>query len=590
MPFPAKRWLLPDREDSRGFARVSIVERLLSARGVRSDEDRAAFFNPVLTTLQHPSAMHGMAEAARAVTEALRAKRRIGIYGDYDVDGVMATAILWHMIRAIEPGTEVVTYVPHRRKEGYGLNADALQKLAADGVQTLVTVDCGVSAIEEARLAQELGLELVVTDHHDLAAGGEIPVARAVVHPRLPSEQRFGELCGAGVAWKLAWMIAAEWTGIGPGGRLPKVLQTKLLNLLPLAAVGTVADVMPLLGENRAIVREGLRLLQQTGIVGFDELLPAARMSPAELNGAAADAEKVAFRLSPRINACGRMGHAEDAVELFTTADRARARELVKLLERLNEQRRADGGLIAEEARRRVLEQWGDRKPRGIVLCDDEWNLGIVGIVCSKLVDEFACPAILITRDVREGSDLYKGSGRSLAGIDLHAVLGRCAEHLAGHGGHAMAAGVQLRRDQIDAFTQAFVREVDALLPPEIEQKPLLPVDCACTLDELDLPTVQEFEQLAPFGRGNPKPTILIEDAVVTQTRVFGRSDTHLELVLKQGARFQRIQWWDGARHAGDIRRDTVVDVVIETKLRTDRLAEIDAKLLDIRLKGVRPR
>jgi single-stranded-DNA-specific exonuclease len=589
MQFPAKRWVVAEGSGGRGATRTgAIVDRLLAARGIATAEERQAFFNPVLTTLQHPSAMHGMTEAARAICEAILSKRRIGIYGDYDVDGVMATAILWHMIRAVAPSTQLVTYVPHRRKEGYGLNADALHKLAADGVRTLVTVDCGVSAIEEARLARELGLELVVTDHHDLAPGGAIPVARAVVHPRLPSEQRFGELCGAGVAWKLAWSIAAEWTGTGPGAKLPKVLSSRLLSLLPLAAVGTVADVMPLLGENRAIVREGLSLLYATGIVGINELLPAARMSRDDLQGAAPDAEKVAFRLSPRINACGRMGHASDAVELFTTADPARARELVKLLERLNEQRRADGGLIAAEARRRVLAQCGGRKPRGIVLCDDEWNLGIVGIVCSKLVDEFACPAILITRDVREGSDLYKGSGRSLAGIDLHAVLGRCSPHLVGHGGHAMAAGVQVRKEQLEAFREAFVREVDLLLPPEDEQKPLLAVDCACTLGELDISTVQEFERLAPFGRGNPKPSILIEAAVVTQARVFGRGDTHLELVVKQaaGARdaFLRVQWRGAAQHAESFPKGTRVDLVVELGLNTfRRLAEVEARLVDIR-------
>ena len=585
--FPAKRWLLPNREDPRATARVSVIERLLRARGVESPDDRAAFFNPILTTVQHPLAMHGMDAAARMICEALRHGRRLAIYGDYDADGVMATAILWHMMRAVAPGTEVATYVPHRRKEGYGLNAEALRELAAQGVEVLVTVDCGVSAIEEARLAAELGLELIVTDHHDLHASGAIPEARVVVHPRLESEQRFGELCGAGVAWKLAWAIAAEWTGTAAGSRLPKLLSARLLSLLPLAAVGTIADVMPLLGENRAIVREGLRLLHQTGIVGMDALLEGARLSRGDLRESGVEAEQIAFRLAPRINACGRMGHAKDAIELFTTADAARSRTLAAELEALNERRRADGSVIAEEARALVLAQSGPRKPRGIVLWNDSWNLGIVGIVCSKLVDEFACPAILITRDEKEGSDLYRGSGRSLHGIDLHEVLGRCAEHLVGHGGHAMAAGIQLRESQLEAFRDAFVGETDALLPAEEEQRPVLPVDCACSLAELDIPTVQGFESLAPFGRGNPKPTILVEGAVVTQTRIFGKSDTHLELVLKQGGRFQRVQWWDGARHAGHFRKDTRVDVVIETKLRSPRLAEIDARLVDIRMAEV---
>lgn len=585
MQFPAKRWVLMGA-DGRERGR-SIVDRLLSARGVPEGPGRDRFLHPELKQLQRPADMHGMREAAEALCEAVRARRSIAIYGDYDVDGVMATAIVWHMLRTLDPAVKVRTYVPHRIEEGYGLNAEALRSLRAEGVETVVTVDCGVSAIDEARLARELGLELVITDHHELRATGEVPVARAVVHPRLPSSQRFGELCGAGVAWKLAWMLGEVWCG---SERQPERFRNQLLALLPLAAVGTIADVVPLLGENRVIVARGLAAIGRTGVAGMDALLEAARVDPT-----AADPEKIAFRLAPRINACGRMGHAEQAVELFTTADRDRAAQIARGLGELNEERRKQERSIFEEALAK-LDAIGatrnGRKPRGIVLHDEHWNLGIVGIVCSKLVDLHACPVVLITRN----KDAYKGSGRSVRGIELHRVLESCSTHLTGFGGHAMAAGVHLAGEaEIERFRDSFVSACDRLLPPEDEQKPPVEVDCACVLSDIaSVPVATEIEQLAPFGRDNRKPVFLVEDAVITQARVFGKTSPavpepqHLELVIRQNAggrdTFMRVQWWGAAAHAPRFPKGSRVDLVVEIGLSTfGRQAEVEAKLIDIR-------
>ena len=583
MQFPAKRWIRPrPREGSEG-----LLDRLFEGRGLRSLDEREAFCRPSLKQLQDPEAIHDMGEAAEAICDALHAGRRLAIYGDYDVDGIMATAILWHMIRAIAPSAPVRTYVPHRIEEGYGLNREALDALGGEGIQTVVTVDCGVSAIHEAKHARDIGLELVITDHHELHPSHEVPVARAVVHPRLSGEQRFGDLCGAGVAWKLAWMVAERWCG---SKRLPKVLQERLLTLLPLAAIGTVADVVPLLGENRVIVARGLTLARTTGIAGLDALLDSARAADV------VDAEQIAFRVAPRLNACGRMGHPEEAVELLTTADRRRAEEIVSRLEDLNADRKKEENRILETALAQLGVQLGVQldgqlspgaRPRGIVLCDDSWNLGVVGIVCSKLVDLYACPVILFTRN----KDVYKGSGRSVDGVELHKVLAACKEHLVGFGGHAMAAGVTASGpDAIARFREAFVREVDALLPPSDEQRPPLAIDSLCELGELDIATVQEIDQLAPFGRENRKPALLIEGVEVTQVRPFGKAGAvrHLELAVRKPwrgqQRFLRIQWWDGAKHAGSIEKGMRLDLVIEAGLDRFRGGiEPNARLLDLR-------
>jgi single-stranded-DNA-specific exonuclease len=579
MEFPAKRWIRPR---PRAHAEL-LLDRLFEARGLCSMEAREAFCRPNLKQLQEPEAMHGMTEAADAICEGLRAGKRIAIYGDYDVDGIMATATLWHMLKVIAPTTPVRTYVPHRIEEGYGLNREALSALRADGIDTIITVDCGVSAIDEAKHARAIGLELIITDHHELHSSHEVPIARAVVHPRLGGAQTFGDLCGAGVAWKLAWMIAERWCG---SDRLPKVFADRLLSLLPLAAIGTVADVVPLLGENRVIVARGLTLARSTGIAGLDALLEAARA------GDVVDAEQIAFRVAPRLNACGRMGHPEEAVELLTTADRRRAAEIVAKLEDLNADRKTEENRIFEEALARVEARFGaGNRPRGIVLADETWNLGVVGIVCSRLVDRFACPAILFTRN----KDVYKGSGRSVAGVELHSVLATCADHLVGFGGHAMAAGMSAADlDQIDRFTDAFTREVDALLPPAEEQRPPLGIDASCEIGELDIATVQAIDQLAPFGRENRKPALLLESAKLTQIRPFGKAGAvrHLELVVSQPRfgrdSFLRIQWWDGARHAESLEKGMILDLVIEPGLDRFRgKVEPNARLVDLAVAAV---
>jgi len=633
MQFPAKRWIRPDARrrvpqtapaghlsgrvstvvavdlsdsgacegagDGAGDGAwgASLLDQLLHARGVVDADARAAFFQPTLKQLQHPWDLHDMTKAVNALHAAITAGKRVAIYGDYDVDGVMATTILWHALRAVRADAAIRTYIPHRRKEGYGLNADAIHRLADEGVELIVTVDCGVSAVDEAAIAAERGVELVLTDHHNLRADGAVPSALAVVHPRVGNTHAFGDLCGAAVAWKFAWALFYEAAGCSREGRLPEKFRNALLRLLPLAAVGTIADVMPLLGENRAIVAEGLPWIKRTDIEGFDGLLKRTRVV-APSSTTPIDAETIAFRFAPGINAAGRMQHAEDAVELFTTARGARVDELVRVLAELNEQRKVDSAAIHLAAREnwlsRICSASTSTNPEAaIVLWDDHWNLGIVGIVCSKLVDEFARPTILLTRDVHEGSEYFKGSGRSVAGIDMHAALSRCAHTLVSYGGHAMAAGIKVHESRLDEFRIAFCDAVRSMLPHDSEPRPELVIDAVARVDAFELSAIQTIDRLQPFGRGNPRPLVLVEDLEVTQVRPLGRDGKHLELVtrveLHGQLRHLTAKWWRSAEYQKFVQVGARIDLVVEPSVSQFRgIAEVSLTVVDLEIRSSR--
>ena len=594
MRFPTKRWLMR-RGNGAGDAPAALFDRILALRGIEGD-GRRAFLEPSLLTLGYPTEMPGMRAAADAFVEAVRKGRPIAIYGDYDVDGVMASTILWHLAGALGAEPPQV-YIPHRIEEGYGLNRGALERLKADGAELVVTVDCGVASPDEAAYARELGLDLVITDHHEPRGDGRLPEARAVVHPRVGDAAGFGELCGAAVAWKFAWMTLEVWHGIArersdepQRARLPDAHKRALLHWLALAAVGTVADIVPLVGENRTIVAKGLPLIHLTGNAGMDALLDEARLA-----GARVDAEAVAFQLAPRINAAGRMQHASLAAELFTSADRAQAAGRARELTRLNDERRRRDKEIFDDALARVEVKTPRAEgalPRGIVLWDDRtdggWSLGIVGIVCSKLVERFACPTILLTRS----HDGFRGSGRSIEGVDLHGVLESCREHLTHFGGHAMAAGMGVADEEALArFERAFIGHCDAELARLGEQKLALAIDAEASIGELDLETAVRLEELAPFGRDNPRPAILVRGVEVTKVEAMGREGAHLSLHVRDGGardgRFLRLVRFKAAEWIGAIGKGSRVDLVLELKINEFRgKREVEGTLLDLAPEG----
>ncbi|MBL9119487.1 MAG: single-stranded-DNA-specific exonuclease RecJ [Phycisphaerae bacterium] len=558
-----------------------LIGRLLAARGVDPDR-RVAFFKGALTELERPWERSDLTAVANALLTAIRSGQSIAIYGDYDVDGITAASILWHAVRAIDADVRVRTYVPHRMEEGYGLNADAIRSLAAEGVRFIITVDCGITAVAEAEVAASLGVDLVITDHHRMRDDGTLPRAKAIAHPGLPGrEHRCAECCGAMVAWKVAWALFDLEAGSPEGHRLPEVYRQRLSSLLSLAALGTVADVMPLVGENRAVVKHGLAGIRKTGIEGINALLSLGDV------GKDVDSETVGFRLAPRLNAVGRLGSAEAAVRLLTTASGEECRAIVRELDQLNEERRRTERAIYEQASQLARERGmhhDDR--RAIVLWHPEWHAGVVGIVCQRLVEAFGRPTILL----QELEGICKGSGRSIHGFSLVEAIRDCGETPLKSGGHDHAAGITLERSRMEIFAEAFISFATSRLRVE-DLVPVISIDTEAVFAELDLGAVLEAEQLAPFGRGNPRPAILVRDVEVTAPpRLMGKEGKHLMLRLKQGRgaqeRFLKAKWWDAKAHAALLRPGVRLDVVIEPKVDRYLGAEgVEAEIRDARVR-----
>jgi single-stranded-DNA-specific exonuclease len=561
--------------DAGGLA--PLVREILFRRGVTGAA--RGFLEPSLKDLHDPSLIPDLDKAAARVLAALRAKEQVVIYGDYDVDGVTATAILFHTFAAIAPGADVRTYVPHRLEEGYGLNCDAITELARGGARVIVSVDCGITALEPALTARAAGVDLIITDHHNPPASmADLPDAFAVVHPRRPdSTYPFGELCGAGVAYKLAWRLATLAAG---GDRTTPDLRDLLIQLLALTSLGVIADVVPLVGENRVIARHGLSRIKHSPLIGLRALVEASGLGGENVN-----AEQVGFQLAPRLNASGRMGHARDAVELFTRADEARAAEIAGMLSKQNEERRKTERRIFEQAAE-LAERSGmtgaDR--RAIVLAHEEWHPGVVGIVCSRLVEKYGRPTILMQRH----DGLCHGSGRSIDGFSLHAGLEGCKHHLVSFGGHDMAAGLKLREDNLDAFIEAFVSHANDRIAPE-DLVATLDFDCAASLGALDGTTVAQLDRLAPFGRENPPVRLHLSGLrVVYGPDVFGKENKHLSVRAVDAATARgspvRLFGWNWAEHRDRFRIGTSFDAIVVPRLNTwNGRTSVECEMLDIR-------
>lgn len=555
-------------------APAALADRVLAARGLDDATEGGSFLNPSLRLLHDPSLMPGLDRAAERLLAAVRRGEPIAIYGDYDVDGVSATAILFHALRAIDPRADVRTYVPHRLDEGYGLNDAALRRLASEGARVIVSVDCGVTAVEPARAAADAGADLIITDHHEPRGDGVLPDAHAIVHPRLPgSAYPFGDLCGAGVAFKVAWRLCSLASG---GGRVREDRRALLVELLALAALGAVADVVPLLGENRVIARFGLATLKRSAIVGVRALVEASG-----LGGARVDSEDVGYILGPRLNACGRMGHARDAVELFTTATPDRAAEIARALTRLNDERRAAEARIVDQAAAMAADA-GMTGPdrRAIVLAHPEWHAGVLGIACSRLVGRFHRPVILMQTQGGE----CRGSGRSVEGFSLHAALSRCASLLTRYGGHEMAAGLTLPEAALSEFAQAFIRDAgDRLAPEDLAGR--VTIDCDARLEELTPGAVARLELMAPFGQGNPRPAVRLRDVrVAAPPRALGSGGRHLALQLRQGPSLIRAVGWHWGVRAERLASGVRLDAVLAPKLSAwSGTVRVEPEILDVR-------
>ena len=504
-----------------------LAAMALCARGLDTPEKARAFLDAGRGRLLDPMGLRDMDRAAARVRRALDGGETIAVYGDYDVDGITATSLLTDFLR--REGGRVIPYIPDRMEEGYGLNREAIAALHARGVGLIVTVDCGITAVEEAGCAAGLGVDLVITDHHECKEA--LPAAAAVVDPRRPDcPYPFKHLAGVGVALKLVLAL---------GG--PDRAEELLERYADLAAIGTVADVMSLTGENRTIVRLGLAELRRTRRPGLKALLHEAGLDEKPLTSMA-----VGYTLAPRINASGRMGCAALAGELLLTGDRARGEELARRLCVLNRERQAIEADIFAQCLT-LVEALPRSRRHALVLAGRDWHQGVVGIVASRLAEKYACPAFMICLQDGKG----KGSCRSFAGFNLFAALEHCAPLLEGFGGHALAAGFTIREENIPAFAAAMNDYVLAATGGE-EMVSVLEVDGELERAELlTLEGVEGLDLLEPYGAGNPKPVFSLSGCLVSALSEVG-GGRHLKLKLAAGGRsFDAIFFSATAAEAG---------------------------------------
>lgn len=478
----------------------------LVRRGYRTPEEARAFLAADET--HPPEAFEAMDAVVEAVLGAVEAGRRITVHGDFDVDGVCATTILVSTLRELEADCDWL--IPDRIADGYGLSDGNVRKLAERGTGLILTADCGITAVEQVALAKELGMAVVVTDHHQ--AGSELPDC-PILHPGLDDGYPFDELCGTAVAWKLATALRKTATAGATD--------------LDLVALATVADLVPLVGENRALVKRGIEEVRRAQRPGIRALIDAAKCEPTRL-----DEGDLAFKLAPRINAAGRLYRADAGVELFLTADEERAAEIANELSRANGERRAaerEVMFAAEAAIRELPDEL--REAPGLVVAGEGWHPGVVGIVASRLVEKFHRPAVVISLEADGGG---RGSGRSIPGFDLLAGLEACADHLSGFGGHRAAAGLELEPGALDEFRAAFAAHAASVLAPE-DLVRTERIDAMVGGASLGLDLAEELRRLAPFGMGNPGVRLLVPGARVRDVRTMGEGK-HARFNLHSGS------------------------------------------------------
>ncbi len=532
------RWRLTDPPDPAVTAALAsalhippTLAALVAQRGYAAADDARTFLRPTLDQLTDPFAFRDMETAVHLVGEAVRAGTRILVHGDYDVDGQCAAALLTRVLRAA--GADVVPFVPHRVRDGYDFGPAGLAVAQAHGVGLVITCDCGTTALETVAAAQAAGIRVLVTDHHLASVTAPADAMVNPQHPECGSPSK--QLCGTGVAFKLVQALTGE---LGLPENLP-------YHFLELVALATVADVVPLTGENRVLVRFGLKALATSRWPGVRALVEAAGLSDTEFR-----AGHVGYVLAPRLNATGRIGDAMDGLRLLLTDDPAEAHVLAQQLEAQNAQRQAMDAVMLEEAVEDIERAVDLEREYGLVLARDGWHPGIIGLVASRLVERYARPTILVALVGDEG----RGSGRSIARFDLHGALAACAPHLARFGGHRMAAGLTVHRDRLAAFREAFNEVARSALTVD-DLVPTQRVDIVLSVDQLDGTLERLMRHLEPCGAGNPAPVLGIRSAAGRNARVVGTK--HLRFTLEDDSGriaaigfgwADRVQddWWSG--------------------------------------------
>ncbi|NMO78606.1 single-stranded-DNA-specific exonuclease RecJ [Niallia alba] len=509
-----KRWIkeeAPNKEKASELAEelkiAPLVASLLIKRGYYTTEEAKAFLFDDNNEFHDPFLLLGMNIAVERIKKAISNNESILIFGDYDADGVTSTTVMMKTLEDL--GANVQFYIPNRFTEGYGPNEGAFRYAKSIGVQLIITVDTGIAAVHEAQVAKELDIDLIITDHHE--PGPVLPEALAIIHPKIEgSKYPFRDLAGVGVAFKLSHALY---------GSVP-------LHLLPFAAIGTIADLVSLTGENRLLAKKGIKALQETNNIGLNALY---RQMNVEKN--AINEETIGFMLAPRINAIGRLGSADPAVELLSTDDPELAKELALEMEETNKERQAIVNQITEEAIEQVEQNYPLAENRVLIVGKEGWNPGVVGIVASRLVEKFYRPTIILSFDYEKG--VAKGSARSIEGFDLYQNLSTCRDILPHFGGHPMAAGMSLKIDDADVLRNNLNKLAFDQLTEE-DLVPLTKVDGSFSISDISIQSIEDMQMLAPFGVDNPKPKLTFCDLEVENMRKIGSNQNHLKILLKQ--------------------------------------------------------
>jgi len=568
-PTRPAHWILPKAPDEEAVRELAealslpeVVCRLLLIRGYASAEDAKLFLRPRLDMLHDPLKFLSMDKAVDRLARAVRDQELVFIHGDYDVDGISSTTLLTRAIRVL--GGKALPFIPRRIEDGYDLSDAGVDAAIAAGAKVVVTCDCGTSAVSPVARLCKAGIDVIVTDHH--LPGGELPDCLAILNPkRTGCGYPDKDLAAVGVAFKLALALARAL------GRN----ENFIWGMLDLVALATVADVAPLRGENRVFVRYGLKVLADTQNVGLRALIRAAGLSGKPLT-----AGRIGFILAPRLNAAGRLGHAIRGVELLLSENEHEANTIARELEELNNKRQELDHATLEQARERVLQLDLD-DTFGIVLADESWHPGVIGIVASRLVEEFGRPTVLIALSGDEG----KGSGRSISKFDLHGALGQSREFLLRFAGHRAAAGVTIARDKVNDFAARFNDVAKSLLTPE-DLVPEIRVDLEVNIDGMDERLESLFRHFEPFGIGNPSPVLLARNVTLAAPpRLVGKDG--LKVVLDTGTGSLDALGWGFAHRAAEFQAGSKVDIAF--RLERDEYrgqSYLQARIADIRLCG----
>lgn len=507
-----KKWQIfePDKnkiEEIKNKYKVNqLLATILANRNILKEEDIRLFLNPTRNDFYNPFLITDMDIAVNRIIKAIENKENITIYGDYDVDGITSITVLKSFLNDI--GVETNTYIPNRLIEGYGLNKEAIDKISKKGCNLMITVDCGISAIEEIEYANSLGIETIITDHHE--AGNEIPKAIAVIdNKRKDSKYPFRELAGVGVVFKLIQAI----------GITLKLKEESYLKYLDIVCIGTISDIVPLVDENRVIAKLGLLLVAQTKNIGLRSIINSSGYNKIDSN-------TISFGVAPRINACGRMGKAEEALELFLSKDKNEVNELTNKLNEHNRKRQETEKAIFENALEKIKAEHLDEN-KAIIVGGENWHHGVIGIVSSKITEMYFKPSILFSF---EEDGIGKGSGRSIPGFDLHEALMKCSDTIEKFGGHSMAVGITVKKDNLEKFKKEFEQiatqsKIDEIIP-------IINIDAKVDLSDIDKEMVESLKQLEPFGEANKMPVFAFKNLKIDSIRALSEGK-HLKLTLK---------------------------------------------------------